>query len=969
MPKNDEGLALLKDSHGRNVPLTCVNIRARIYGLIAEIEVEQNYKNFQAANIEAIYMFPLPIGAVLLGLEVELSGKNLSGTVVERKAAERSYEEAITDGDSAVMLQEAGPGLYAASIGNLMAHESAVIRYRYGLMLSWLGSKLRFLLPTTIAPRYGDAVSAGLQPHQALESALDVEYPLSLTIDIEGELAAAKIGSPSHPITVQPMASGVSVRLTGTAVLDRDFVLNLESDSEQSSCIATQDGDGYVVAASLRIPPVQNSVEKPLSLRIVIDCSGSMAGTSITQARKASLEILNLLRPKDRFNITLFGSTCRHVFRKLVLASAKNITKAWNHLEGLDADMGGTEMESALKSTFALLTPDDQSSVLLITDGEIHQHENVIQLAKASKHRVFAVGVGNAVSQAFLESLSRDTGGACELVAPQEGISERILNQFQRLRQPHLEELNVVWPSKPVWATALPATAFAGDTVHVFGGFNKPLTGDVLLHASVGDGAIEISSPVVSLEEPELPRIAAAMRVETATETQGLQLSLDYQVLSRWTSYLAIAERETKAGDLPVLHQVPQMLAAGWGGVGHTPSVLRRSNSKDMAYKTCSFDDLDDVEPDRPSEHNKLGMESSDLKAPASSWQEIQPSTPAEFIARLEAAIPDFQRTISLPHSVQRLRDFGLNEDWASFLQTVVNGGQDERSLIATFIYALSESRARQCFKLRLKRLVVKNWKDSGCDEPISNQFLFLTANITAETWGGVAEILNNNDTDNTEVNGSLSTKINSSFLMEESPPANEDRSPVADLISRPPKPSNWLVRIHRLTTTIYGLLALGFLIAVLRGVGSLSYSEDEEYTARICQLPEDVLYKYILIGRTNASGALVADLWLNTRHYGYESTDKMVARIGSSYEPLRRNLEDAVSRNFNLHLAEIRPMDADIILTINGYKEECHESKRRSIFSERFNDFLRHIGLASLLAISTLFLFRLSEKLERRIR
>lgn len=736
MPKDEQSLAILRDRSGRNVALKNVTVHARIHGLMAEVEVEQTYKNSQAENIEAIYMFPLPIGAVLLGLEVEFSGKKLSGTVVERKAAERSYEDAITDGDSAVMLQEAGPGLYAASIGNLMANESAVIRYRYGLMLSWQSSKLRFLLPTAIAPRYGDAIAAGLQPHQALESTLDVEYPFNLTINIEGELAAAKITSPSHSITVQPEGSGVSIRFAEKAVLDRDFILNLESASAQSSCIETQDGEGRVVAASLRIPPVQDTVEKPLSLKIVIDCSGSMAGTSIAQARKASLEILNLLRPKDRFNITLFGSTCRHVFRKSVLASAKNITKAWNHLEGLEADMGGTEMGNALKSTFALSAPDDQSSLLLITDGEIHEHENVIQLAKASQHRVFTVGVGNAVSEAFLKSLSRETGGACELAAPQEGVCEKILNQFHRFRQPQIEELHIVWPSAPVWTTALPVAAFAGDTVHVFAGFDKPLAGQLVLHASAGGETFDISSPIVPSEELELPRIAAAKRVETATETQGLQLSLAYQLLSRWTSYLVIAERETKANDLPVLHQVPQMLAAGWGGIGQTPSALQRANSKNKVLKSCNFEDFDDdVEPDLPPEHDQLSADSTELNLLATSESENRHLTPQEFIARMEAGVGKFGSFSDLPSTIRAIRDCGISSCWAVFLLFTKNRGHDEEKVITAFLYALSESPIGDRFGRSFKRLVLKKWKDSGRDEQLSNLMLSQLVTIDTENW------------------------------------------------------------------------------------------------------------------------------------------------------------------------------------------------------------------------------------------
>jgi len=246
MPSNEENVAILKDKKGRQVALNGVIVKARLHGLMAEVEVEQSYANPQKTNIEAVYTFPLPIGAALLGLEVELAGKKLTGTAVERKQAERDYEDAVTDGDSAVMLEEAGPGLYTASIGNLMAGESAVVRYRYGLMLSWQGSRLRFLVPTTIAPRYGDALAAGLQSHQVPEAALDVEYPFSIAVTVEGDLASSTIASPTHAITVGRADNGVVARLSGKAMLDRDFVLTLESETAQSDCSLTRDGDGSI---------------------------------------------------------------------------------------------------------------------------------------------------------------------------------------------------------------------------------------------------------------------------------------------------------------------------------------------------------------------------------------------------------------------------------------------------------------------------------------------------------------------------------------------------------------------------------------------------------------------------------------------------------------------------------------------------------------------------------------------------
>ena len=714
MSKNKENTANLKDKKGRDLALKGVNVRARLHGLMAEVEVEQIYQNPHNTNIEVVYTFPLPVGAVLLGLDVEIAGRKISGHVVEKKQAERDYEDAVTEGNSAVLLEEAGPGLYTANVGNLMARESAVIRYRYGLLLSWQGSCLRFLLPTTIAPRYGDAEAAGLKPHQIPTSALDVEYPLDLAITLEGDLAVATITSPSHNLSVVRSGDSIIVGLAGKAVLDRDFILTLESEKAQSSCALVPDQDGQVALASLQIPQVTDADDQPLALNIVIDCSGSMAGTSITQARKAVLEILNQLRTHDYFSVTLFGNGFKHLFPKMVPANSKNISDAWTSLDKLDADMGGTEMEKALDAVFSLGGVEGMSALLLITDGEIYEHAKLVKRAQNSGHRVFVVGVGTAVAEAFLKSLATATGGACELVAPQEGMAERVLSQFHRMRQPKLAHLQIEWPAVPAWQTILPETAFAGDTVHVFAGFTSSIVGTVKL---VINGGEDVAIPITSSTEVNLPRIAAARRIETATEKQGLELSLSYQLLSQWTNYLVIAEREVKAGELPEIHQVPQMLAAGWGGVGQalysissTPGVLRRGRPM---LADCNFDFCDD---DRTPK--------------------VSATTPAQFIAGLESAMSQFLREPHLPESIDGLVSFGLENDLAEMLRKLLRDGHSESQIIAAFIYALSESPIGHLFGRGVKRTILKGWKDAAPDVLLNQMMRRELKELECDCWG-----------------------------------------------------------------------------------------------------------------------------------------------------------------------------------------------------------------------------------------
>jgi len=755
MPKIEEQLAILKDRQGLEVALKGVKAHARLQGLLAEVAVEQSYLNPQDTNIEAVYTFPLPFGAVLLGLEVEIAGKKLAGQVVEKKEAERRYEDAVTDGDSAVMLEEAGPGLYTASLGNLMANESAVIRYRYGLLLNWQGDRLRFLLPTTIAPRYGDAEAAGLQPHQVPKSSLNVEYPFDLTVDVDGDLAMAAIASPSHAIAMERTTTGLRVRLDKKAFLDRDFILTLASDKVQSSCVVVPDGDGHVAMASLRIPPDQELESRPLALKLVIDCSGSMSGTSIAQARKAGLAILDQLRPGDSFNVTLFGSEHQHFFRAMVPVSARYITEAWNRIDQMDADMGGTEMEEALDAVFSLKGKETAATILLITDGEIQEHEKLVKRAEKAGQRVFVVGVGNAVADSFLRNLANATGGAFELVAPQEGMGEFVLSQFHRMRQKRLGSLRLEWPAESAWATALPKTVFAGDTVHAFARFDKQVVGQVRMNI---DGAGEVAATIAPSGDKEVPRIAAARRMSEVPESEARNLAIQYQLMSCWTNFLVVAERTEKAEELPILEMVPQMLAADWGGTGRVlacrsvastgnsvddlftsgrsrnsraqamsdtgmdkydiPAFLRRQCDDDVPAKSkrVMFSKKSSESSGRIAErlssffHGVLGSSRSEnSNSPSDEWS--ADATPQVFIGNMEISLLSNLRQPSLPARIDELEPWGLDKAVLTGLRSLTAKGYEEAQVVAAFIHALAQSAVGNGFGRDFKRGILKAWK------------------------------------------------------------------------------------------------------------------------------------------------------------------------------------------------------------------------------------------------------------------
>lgn len=292
-------VATMETAHG-DVVLEEVGIDAAIDDLMAAVSVCQRYRNPGTTHVEAVYTFPLPLDAVLLQFELELGDRRMAGTVIAKPDAEERYENAIAEGDAAVRLEQSQPGLYTANVGNLAPGETATVRFRYGLLLRWNGDTVRLMLPTTIAPRYGDPTAGGLAPHQAPEFAFDAERSFRLQAAVRGALQGARWASPSHDIAVTPDTWQTVIEIARPAAMDRDVVLEARAaaavDTGDARALLARDGGGWVVLASFR--PELTDLTEPAAhrnLKIVVDCSGSMSGDSIAQVRIAGERILESL--------------------------------------------------------------------------------------------------------------------------------------------------------------------------------------------------------------------------------------------------------------------------------------------------------------------------------------------------------------------------------------------------------------------------------------------------------------------------------------------------------------------------------------------------------------------------------------------------------------------------------------------------------------------------------------------------
>ena len=605
-------------SDGSPLLLEGVKAQGRVVGRMLDMNFEQHFRNPEDSNVEVVYTFPLPWHAVLLGLEVELNGQSLVGVIQRKAKARERYEDAVSEGDSAILVTVNPDRSYTLELGNLMAHESCVVRLHYVQMLQPVQGSLRLMLPTTLAPRYGDAVrDGGYEPHAAPAVSTTAEYPFEIRLDIQGELVHAQIGSPSHLVAIRTLpAVGMKetfitqVQLSSKALLDRDFVLVFDKLTQSSLGLAAWDrldtSLGVVMASFTPTSPTRQSL--PVTMKVLVDCSGSMNGDSIHAARSALQVVLASLRDGDRFSLSRFGDSVEHRCKALWKVAPPSMVAAQRWAQRLEADLWGTEMNNAIMSTL-VLPGAERSDLLLITDGEIHAIDAVVESAQQSGHRFFVVGIGASVAEGLLRRLATQTGGSCEFVTAGEHVEASIKRLYQRMRSPKVTQARVAWPAQcEVHAASdLPLSVFDGDDVNVFARLKaqqaEAMTGAVrllgCLHGVEGEVCLaELKPNFIADEANTLARLAANQRywqlkvgaegVPAVLTKQLPALAEKYQLVTDDTSLILVKQREDgeQATDMPELRTVRSMLAAGHSGSG---SVLGGAKSARLDLSASLF--------------------------------------------------------------------------------------------------------------------------------------------------------------------------------------------------------------------------------------------------------------------------------------------------------------------------------------------------------------------------------------------
>uniref|UniRef100_A0A8C6TZ63 von Willebrand factor A domain containing 5A n=1 Tax=Neogobius melanostomus TaxID=47308 RepID=A0A8C6TZ63_9GOBI len=594
------------------VPLQSVEVQVDVKDHVATVVSTLLYQNKEEKPIEAVFVFPMPSEAAVCHFSAKVGQTLIVAEVKEKKQAREEYDDALSSGQQAFLLEESdqSPDIFSMSVGSLPPGESASIRLEYVTELDVQADEaLRFCLPAVLNPRYQPTgTETGSVTVTSVPSSL-VPYDLTFLARVQSARPISKVES---NCTMDPLEflsqdqTAASVKLAAGHKFDRDVELLIYYKDTHEPSAVVEAGQASAKAETLMGDPavmlslypefpkdIMSSVSSSGEFVFLLDRSGSMSGGRIASARDTLLLLLKSLPMGCFFNIYSFGSTFEQIFPESVEYKQETMEEALKKVEMMQANLGGTEILAPLERIYSQnCIPNQPRQLFVFTDGEVGNTKEVINLVKSNSgsHRCFSFGIGEGASTALINGLAKEGGGHAQFITGSDRMQPKVIQSLRFAMQPAVVDISVKWDlPKGVSATVLspPLTSiFQGQRSLLYAqltGQNKEAAeGCVTVKYSLAGRPTEnkLNFSLKPTEETGLTvhRLAARSLIRSLEQGQGdrrgqiddakkkkiIDLSVQSGVSSSFTAFIAVNKTSGEAIQGPLLRRnvpVPMMMA------------------------------------------------------------------------------------------------------------------------------------------------------------------------------------------------------------------------------------------------------------------------------------------------------------------------------------------------------------------------------------------------------------------------
>ena len=317
----------------------------------------------------------------------------------------------------------------------------------------------------------------------------------------------------------------------------------------------------------------------PVDLVFVIDVSGSMSGTKISQTRQALETIIKQLRSTDRFTMLTFSTTVSY-WRQELVSAVEYRQQAIQFAQNLQAGGSTNFNDGVLGGAEVLKTYGNSDYVpllVVLTDGEptvgVTDEDAIIENVRAAlagtSISLNCLGFGDYLNYELLEKLALQNNGIVRRIYEAEDAPDQLEGFFEEISSPVLRDIQISYDIasiNSISTTEFPLL-FAGGEIVVAGQCdNASPEISVEIIGTGEDGVVTYEtdfsttpSNIIGGYTQSTERLLAYLLIQQLLDTrftlsdeflikanleEALRLSLEYNFVTELTSLIVVEDIE-----------------------------------------------------------------------------------------------------------------------------------------------------------------------------------------------------------------------------------------------------------------------------------------------------------------------------------------------------------------------------------------------------------------------------------------
>ncbi|MHA2003534.1 MAG: VWA domain-containing protein [Candidatus Thorarchaeota archaeon] len=518
--------ALVKDSAGNTPPtmLECmmepnkITVSGNVIDNYADLSYELIFDNSESAEAVQVYwFFGLQDGIRLSNVSVVLGDLTYWGRVMAEQTAIEGYQESVEKGKTAVLVTRSSGGYYVSF--NVENRTRAVLTvFVEGLLTREMGL---YTLGLPIA----------------VEHSFRSEFLLDLNIRSNFAPVAGYSVDGIESFTASDLNNGVKIQYYSQDLhvlpnLGVTYALTRQTGGSQLFTYTNGTEKFFVYLLAPSITEVSERAARQYVF--VIDKSGSMSGSKMSQAKTAFNAMIADLGDNDLFNIIAFDSVVTELWVEPHSATTTNVEVAQSWVNALNAG-GSTNFHDA--SVIGLDTfseGDNAKAMLLLSDGQPTSGPithttgllTAIGDANALGVSISTAAFGSDADENLMANLAAQNSGFFAFVQTDEEAAGTLIDFYEIFATPVAHEYSIQFEGATEVVSLMPledTPFFNGSEVVISGRFGPSLSVETSVYYSGGVETYTNSATSASVDMQHIEYIWAQQKIDQLLESAELQ--------------------------------------------------------------------------------------------------------------------------------------------------------------------------------------------------------------------------------------------------------------------------------------------------------------------------------------------------------------------------------------------------------------------------------------------------------------